>query len=164
MLLPVITTSELKLWDIAGKHKHNTLDLSGFNSQPLCVGQDPFRKLMPLYARHSVVALVMCNVMERETMYRGAQIWKNSVDTSVYLPNGQPIPCILLVNKVGGLLSCGHGWQYHTLMFPMILCFGNVNHNFWMIANISWACSVVSSNWYGCVHKRWSCLFCVCPG
>jgi hypothetical protein len=33
-------------------------------------------------------------------MEEGAKLWKKSVDDSVYLPNGQPIPCVLLVNKV----------------------------------------------------------------
>ena len=33
-------------------------------------------------------------------MYNGAKVWKSSVETSVYLPTGQPIPCVLLVNKV----------------------------------------------------------------
>ena len=65
------------------------------------VGQDPFRELMPQYARRSASAIVMCDVMRRETMLEGAKEWKRSVDNSVYLPNGQPIPCILLVNKVG---------------------------------------------------------------
>lgn len=57
---------------------------------------------MPQYARRSAAAIVMCDVMRRETMYTGAREWKNSVDKSVYLPNGQPIPCVLLVNKVRG--------------------------------------------------------------
>lgn len=63
-------------------------------------GQDPFRDLMPQYARRSASAIVMCDVTRQATMYEGAKEWKKSVDTSVYLPNGQPIPCILLVNKV----------------------------------------------------------------
>lgn len=68
----------------------------------VCVGtgQDPFRGLMPQYARRSAAALVMCDVTRRDTMTEGARIWKKCVDDSVYLPNGQPIPCILLVNKV----------------------------------------------------------------
>lgn len=68
----------------------------------MCVGQDPFRELMPQYARHSVLAVVMCDVTRKDTMYKGAQVWKNSVETSVYLPTGQPIPCVLLINKVRG--------------------------------------------------------------
>ena len=66
----------------------------------LSTGQDPFRNLMPQYARWSSSAIVMCDVMRRNTMYEGAKEWKKSVDRSVYLPTGQPIPCVLLVNKV----------------------------------------------------------------
>jgi len=42
----------------------------------------------------------MCDVTRSNTL-EGARVWKQSVDTSVFLPNGQHIPCILLVNKVG---------------------------------------------------------------
>ncbi len=55
---------------------------------------------MPQYARRSASAIVMCDVMRKETMYVGAKEWKKAVDKSVYLPNGQSIPCVLLVNKV----------------------------------------------------------------
>lgn len=66
-------------------------------------GQDPFRSLMPQFGRNSSAAVVMCDVTRRNTL-EGARVWKKSVDTSVFLPNGQHIPCILLVNKVG--VSC----------------------------------------------------------
>ena len=38
-------------------------------------------------------------------MFEGAKEWKKSVDKSVYLPNGQPIPCVLLVNKVSSIIG-----------------------------------------------------------
>ncbi|XP_064400507.1 ras-related protein Rab-7L1-like [Halichondria panicea] len=69
----------LRLWDIAG--------------------QDPFRALMPQYARGSEAAIVMCDATRSETMEQGATLWKKSVDESVCLSNGQRIPCVLLVNK-----------------------------------------------------------------
>jgi len=61
-------------------------------------GQDPFRSLMPQFGRNSAAAIVMCDVTRSNTL-EGARVWKQSVDTSVFLPNGQHIPCILLVNK-----------------------------------------------------------------
>ena len=54
---------------------------------------------MPQYTRRSAAAIVMCDVTRRGTL-EGAKIWKEAVDKSVYLPNGQPIPCVLLINKV----------------------------------------------------------------
>ena len=62
-------------------------------------GQDRFRGLMPQYTRRSAAAIVMCDVTRKDTL-EGAKLWKQSVDKSVYLPNGQPIPCVLLINKV----------------------------------------------------------------
>ena len=54
---------------------------------------------MPQYTRRSAAAIVMCDVTRKDTL-EGAKLWKQSVDKSVYLPNGQPIPCVLLINKV----------------------------------------------------------------
>ena len=61
---------------------------------------------MPQYARRSTAALVMCDVTRKDTMTKGAKIWKKCVDDSVSLPNGQPIPCVLLVNKVSNTQHC----------------------------------------------------------
>ena len=58
---------------------------------------------MPQYTRRSAAAVVMCDVTRKDTL-EGARQWKDAVDKSVYLPNGQPIPCVLLVNKVGGCM------------------------------------------------------------
>lgn len=70
---------KLCLWDIAG--------------------QDPFRSLMPQYARRSAACIVMCDVTRKQTLLEGARLWKKSADENVFLPNGQPIPSVLLVNK-----------------------------------------------------------------
>ena len=42
----------------------------------------------------------MCDVTRKQTLLEGARLWKKSADESVFLPNGQPIPSVLLVNKV----------------------------------------------------------------
>ena len=62
-------------------------------------GQEPFRSLMPQFGRNALIAVVMCDVTRKETV-DGAKLWKQAVDSSVFLTNGQPIPCVLLVNKV----------------------------------------------------------------
>lgn len=54
---------------------------------------------MPQFGRNALIAVVMCDVTRRETV-DGAKLWKQAVDSSVFLTNGQPIPCVLLVNKV----------------------------------------------------------------
>lgn len=61
-------------------------------------GQDPFRSLMPQFGRGSAAAIVMCDVTRRDTL-EGAKIWKQSVENTVFMPNGQPVPCVLLANK-----------------------------------------------------------------
>ena len=37
--------------------------------------------------------------------FDAVQIWKEDVDNKLLLPNGQPIPAVLLANKVGGDFS-----------------------------------------------------------
>ena len=58
---------------------------------------------MPQFYRNAAVAIVMCDVTQPKTL-EAAKIWKKGVDDNVLQPNGQPIPAILLINKVLHLL------------------------------------------------------------
>jgi small GTP-binding protein len=74
---------KLKLWDIAG--------------------QERFNSLMPQFCRGAAVAIVMCDVTQPATL-QSTKMWKQLVDKNVLQPNGQPIPAVLLINKVTSLL------------------------------------------------------------
>ena len=71
-------TVKLHLWDIAG--------------------QEHFRAMTRTYYRGASGCVVMFDVTNRET-YQHARDWKYDLDSKVVLPNGQPVPCILLANK-----------------------------------------------------------------
>ena len=65
-----------------------------------CVtGQERFRSLMPQFYRGAAVAIVMCDVTQPLTL-QSTKVWKRQVDENVLQPNGQPIPAVLLINKV----------------------------------------------------------------
>eukprot|EP00731_Ephydatia_muelleri_P000237 Em0001g237a len=68
----------LSLWDIAG--------------------QERFRSLMPQFGRNAMAAIVMCDLTRKETL-EGARAWKQSIDNTILLHNGQAVPCLLLANK-----------------------------------------------------------------
>ena len=38
--------------------------------------------------------------VSRSATFDAVQKWKNDLDEKVHLPNGKPVPCILLANKV----------------------------------------------------------------
>lgn len=38
--------------------------------------------------------------MTRSTTYEAVEKWKSDLDSKVFLPNGSPIPAVLLANKV----------------------------------------------------------------
>jgi Ras-related protein Rab-32 len=40
----------------------------------------------------------------RESTFKGVTKWKTDLDNKVQLPDGNPIPCVLLANKVCFLL------------------------------------------------------------
>lgn len=71
-------TVKLHLWDIAG--------------------QEHFRAMTRTYYRGASGCVVMFDVTNRDT-YEHTRDWKLDLDSKVVLPNGQPVPCILLANK-----------------------------------------------------------------
>lgn len=65
----------------------------------MSTGQERFRVLMPQFYRGAAVAIVMCDVTRLDTL-QSTRVWKKQVDENVLQPNGQPIPAVLLINKV----------------------------------------------------------------
>jgi len=72
------TIVRLQLWDIAG--------------------QERFGNMTRVYYRSAVGAFVVFDVITRANM-EAVQKWKKDIDAKVTLPDGSPIPVILLANK-----------------------------------------------------------------
>ncbi|XP_051866816.1 ras-related protein Rab-32-like [Pristis pectinata] len=78
------TLIRLQLWDIAG--------------------QERFGNMTRVYYKEAVGAIVVFDVSRRST-FDAVLKWKNDLDKNVKLPNGEPIPSVLLANK------CDQQWD-----------------------------------------------------
>ena len=74
------TIVRLQLWDIAG--------------------QERFGNMTRVYYKEAVGAFIVFDVTRSGT-FDCVSKWKEDLDSKVQLPDGSPIPCILLANKVG---------------------------------------------------------------
>ncbi|XP_062520382.1 ras-related protein Rab-38-like [Corticium candelabrum] len=72
------TLINLQMWDIAG--------------------QERYGNMTRVYYREAVGAFIVFDV-SRSATFDAVQKWKNDLDEKVHLPNGKPVPCILLANK-----------------------------------------------------------------
>ncbi|KAK3811250.1 MAG: small GTPase rabE [Benniella sp.] len=73
------TVVRMQLWDIAGQEK--------------------FSGLTRVYYKEAVAALVVYDVTRPKT-FEAVPKWKSDLDSKVSLPGGDPIPVVLLANKV----------------------------------------------------------------
>jgi len=73
------TNINLQLWDIAG--------------------QERYTNLTRMYYKEARGAFVVFDVTKERSLHEGAVKWKKDIDKKVLLPNGEPIPVILLGNK-----------------------------------------------------------------
>ncbi|KAK8789564.1 RAS-related protein RAB [Blastocystis sp. subtype 4] len=71
-------TYRMQLWDIAG--------------------QDRFQNISRVYYRNSHAAFIVCDNTNPETL-ENVKKWKSQIGEKTLLPNGKPLPVILLVNK-----------------------------------------------------------------
>ncbi|ESP02671.1 hypothetical protein LOTGIDRAFT_171871 [Lottia gigantea] len=72
------TLIRLQLWDIAG--------------------QERFGNMTRVYYKEAVGAFVVFDVTRAST-FDAVSKWKNDLDSKVQLPDGTPVPCVLLANK-----------------------------------------------------------------
>ncbi|XP_005428179.1 ras-related protein Rab-7L1 [Geospiza fortis] len=79
-------TVRLQLWDIAG--------------------QERFTSMTRLYYREASACVIMFDVTNSST-FSNSQKWKQDLDSKLVLPDGSPVPCLLLANKVGSLPGLG---------------------------------------------------------
>ena len=59
-----------------------------------------FHAFIQVYYKEAVGAFVVFDVTRLST-FEAVQMWKADLDNKVLLPNGKPIPAVLLANKVG---------------------------------------------------------------
>lgn len=72
------TVVRLQLWDIAG--------------------QERFGNMTRVYYKEAVGAIIVYDVTRADT-FSAVDKWKTDLDSKVMLPDGRPIPCILVGNK-----------------------------------------------------------------
>ncbi|CAD7691506.1 unnamed protein product [Nyctereutes procyonoides] len=72
------TLVRLQLWDIAG--------------------QERFGNMTRVYYKEAVGAFVVFDI-SRGSTFEAVLKWKSDLDSKVHLPNGSPIPAVLLANK-----------------------------------------------------------------
>ncbi|XP_065897987.1 uncharacterized protein [Dysidea avara] len=78
-------------------------------------GQERYKSITKAYYRDAVGALVVYDVTDKKSMEHCLQ-WKEEIDDTVYLTNGDPIPVVLIANKVdhgqldGEQFSKDHGF------------------------------------------------------
>lgn len=73
-------------------------------------GQERFTSMTRLYYREAAACIIMFDVTNAST-FSNSQKWKQDLDSKVLLPDGSPMPCLLLANKVSssGCARCGGG-------------------------------------------------------
>lgn len=64
----------------------------------LFLGQERFGNMTRVYYKEAVGAFVVFDI-SRSSTFEAVLKWKSDLDGKVHLPNGSPIPAVLLANK-----------------------------------------------------------------
>ncbi|EPY80650.1 ras-related protein Rab-32 [Camelus ferus] len=70
----------------------------GVDAQNMKPGQERFGNMTRVYYKEAVGAFVVFDV-SRGSTFEAVLKWKSDLDSKVHLPNGSPIPAVLLANK-----------------------------------------------------------------
>ena len=92
------TVIRLQLWDIAGIEAECQFLIFCDHILSL-LGQERFGNMTRVYYKEAVGAFIVFDVT-RSSTFDSVIKWKQDLDSKVQLPDGNPIPCVLLANKV----------------------------------------------------------------
>lgn len=82
--------------------------IGGFNLLLyLFLGQERFGNMTRVYYKEAVGAFVVFDI-SRGSTFEAVLKWKSDLDSKVHLPNGGPIPAVLLANKCDQKKEGGH--------------------------------------------------------
>lgn len=93
------TVIRLQLWDIAGNVVWCPLLIIVLPCSLSFIGQERFGNMTRVYYKEAVGAFIVFDVT-RSSTFDSVIKWKQDLDSKVQLPDGNPIPCVLLANKV----------------------------------------------------------------
>ena len=62
-------------------------------------GQERFTSMTRVYYKDTNACIIMFDLTQRSS-FENAYKWKKDLDSKCTLPDGHPVPCILLANKV----------------------------------------------------------------
>ncbi|KAL8179055.1 UNVERIFIED_CONTAM: Ras- protein Rab-7L1 [Gekko kuhli] len=72
--------------------------LTASETVPEGIGQERFTSMTRLYYREASACIIMFDVTSIST-FTSCQKWKQDLDSKLKLPDGSPVPCLLLANK-----------------------------------------------------------------
>ena len=75
-----------------------------------------------VYYKEAVGCFIVFDVTRAST-FEAVQKWKNDLDSKVQLPDGSPIPCVLLANKVETLFLWNMTLGVHIRGYDIFLNF-----------------------------------------
>ena len=102
----------------------------------LFVGQERFTSMTRVYYKDARACIIMFDLSQRST-FLNALKWKNDLDSKCTLPDGSPVPCILLANKVRHVVQNNRpfAWFANNSLRCIFL-----NKNVWILNEISLRC------------------------
>ena len=62
-------------------------------------GQERFTSMTRVYYKDATACVIIFDLTQKKT-FQNAVKWKKDLDSKCTLPDGSPVPCILLANKV----------------------------------------------------------------
>lgn len=113
-------------------------------------GQERFGNMTRVYYKDAVGAFIVFDVT-RSATFDAVMKWKQDLDSKVQLPNGSPIPCILIANKVRNKAFLNLN---STVSLNYIVVF---NRSYYFVRFCLWNFSVIKrSKVLQIHHQKWT--------